>query len=37
LQNFSLFVSIVGMLTVIAGGIYFWRVGRAAQTSPDHE
>jgi hypothetical protein len=28
LQNFSLLLSIVGTLTVLAAGLYFWHVGR---------
>ncbi len=28
LEDFSLFLSVVGILTVLAGGIYFWRRGR---------
>ena len=28
LEYFSLFLSVVGTLTVAAGGIYFWRLGR---------
>ena len=33
LQYFSLFLSVIGTLTVTAGGLYFWRVGRTPSLS----